>query len=40
MFDTRKTLNPEFSFIELLFPDQNSQPLEIEGIRNLTFVNN
>ena len=33
-----KTLNSEFSYTEVLFKDQNSQPLEIEYRINLTFV--
>ena len=33
-----KTFNSEFSYTEVLFKDQNSQPLEIEYRINLTFV--
>ena len=33
-----KTFNSEFQAIEVWFKNQNSQPLEIEGIINLTLV--
>ena len=33
-----KTFNSGFSYIEVLFTDQNSQPLEIEDRINLTLV--
>ena len=32
------TANTEFSFIEVWFTDQNSQPLEIEDNVNLTLI--
>ena len=32
------TTNKEFSFIEVWFTDQNSEPLEIEGKVNLTLI--
>ena len=32
------TTNTEFSFIEVLFTDQNSEPLEIEDNINLTLI--
>ena len=32
------TTNTEFTFIEVLFTDQNSEPLEIEDIVNLTLI--
>ena len=31
-----KTFNTEFNYIEVWFTDQNSQPLEIEDLKNLT----
>ena len=31
-----KTFNSKFSYIEVWFTDQNSQPLEIEGKINIT----
>ena len=34
-----KTFSLEFSYIEVWFKDQNSQPLEIEDWINLTLVN-
>ena len=33
-----KTFNSEFQAIEVWFTNQNSQPLEVEGIINLTLV--
>ena len=33
-----KTFNSEFQAIEVWFTNQNSQPLEIEGIINLSLV--
>ena len=33
-----KIFNSEFSYIEVWFTDQNSQPLEIEDRINLIFV--
>ena len=33
-----KTFNQEFPFIELLFTDQNSKPLEIEDKINITLL--
>ena len=35
-----KTFNQEFPFIELLFTDQNSKPLEIEDKINITLLIN
>ena len=35
-----KTLNSEFSYIEVWFTDQNSKSLEIENKINITLVNN
>ena len=35
-----KTFNSEFSYIEILFTDQNSKPLEIEDKINITLVIN
>ena len=35
-----KTFNPEFSYIEVWFIDQNSKPLEIEDKINITLVIN
>ena len=35
---TMITTNTEFSFIEVWFTDQNSQPLEIEDNVNLTLI--
>ena len=32
------TTNKEFSFIEVWFTDQNSEPLEIEDKVNLTLI--
>ena len=32
------TMNTEFSFIDVWFIDQNSEPLEIEDYVNMTFV--
>ena len=32
------TINTEFSFIEVWFIDQNSEPLEIEDNVNLTLI--
>ena len=32
------TTNTEFSSIEVLFTDQNNEPLEIEDIVNLTLI--
>ena len=32
------TTNTEFSFIEVWFADQNSEPLEIEDNVNLTLI--
>ena len=38
-FDTfLKTFNSEYNEIEVWFTDQNSKPLEIEDIINLTMV--
>ena len=33
-----KTTNPEFSFIEVWFTDQNNRPLEIEDNVNITLI--
>ena len=33
-----KTINAEFSFIEIWFTDQNNRPLEIEDNVNITFI--
>ena len=35
-----KTFISEFSYIEVLFPDQNSKPLKIEDKMNITLVIN
>ena len=35
-----KTVNTEFSFIEIWFTDQDNRPLEIEDSVNISFVNN
>ena len=35
-----KTFNAEFSFIEVLFTDQSSKPLEIEHEINITLIIN
>ena len=35
-----KTFNSEFSYIEVLFTDQNSKPLDIEDKINITLVIN
>ena len=35
-----KTLNPEYSYIEVWITDQNSKPLEIEDKINITLVVN
>ena len=35
-----KTLNSEFSYIQVWFTDQNSKPLEIEDKINITLVIN
>ena len=35
-----KTFNPEFSYIEVWFTDQNSKPLEIKDKINITLVIN
>ena len=35
-----KTVDSEFSYIEVLFADQNSNPLEIEEKINITLVIN
>ena len=35
-----KSLNSEFSYIEVWFTDQNSKPLEIEDTINITLVIN
>ena len=35
-----KTLNSEFSFIEVWFTDQNSKPLHVEDKINIALVNN
>ena len=35
-----KTLNSQFSYSEVWFTDQNSEPLEIEDEKNLTLVIN
>ena len=35
-----KTFISEFSYIEALFPDQNSKPLKIEDKMNITLVIN
>ena len=32
------TTNTEFSFVEMWFTDQSSEPLEIEDIVNLTLI--
>ena len=34
----QKTINAEFSFIEIWFIDQNSRPLEIEDNVNITLI--
>ena len=34
-----KTTNPEFSFIEIWFTDQNNRPLETEDNVNITLIN-
>ena len=33
-----KTTNAEFSFIEVLFTDQNNRPLEIKNNVNITLI--
>ena len=33
-----KTTNPEFSFIEASFTNQNNRPLEIENNVNVTLI--
>ena len=33
-----KTINTEFSFIDVSFTNQDSKPLEIEDNANMTFV--
>ena len=33
-----KTVNAEFSFIEIWFTDQNNRPLEIEDNVNITLI--
>ena len=35
-----KTMNSEFSYIEVWFTDQNSKPLEVENKINITLVIN
>ena len=35
-----KTFNSEFSYIEVLFTDQNSRPLEMENKINITIAIN
>ena len=35
-----ETFDSEFSYIELWFTDQNSEPLNIEGKTNITLVLN
>ena len=39
-FPFLKTFDLEFSYIEVWFTDQNSKPLEIEDIINITLVIN
>ena len=40
IFPFLKTFDLEFSYIEVWFTDQNSKPLEIEDIINITLVIN
>ena len=40
MLDTLKTFDSEFSYIEVWFTNQNSEPLDIEDKTNSTLVIN